>query len=71
MMAMIVFWMSMMMTQVMTMTMTMTPMTVSTSSLHGSHDREAKNDSHRPQQTRHAILAQLVPGQHLKEGDVE
>ena len=56
------------------MEMSMSPglaVTVAPRALHGSHESEASHDSEGPQQAGHAVLGQLVPGQHLEEGDVE
>merc|ERR1712123_160833 len=46
-------------------------MTMSSHSIQSCHDCEAKHDNQSPHYTRHAVLGQLVPGQHLKECDVE
>ena len=39
--------------------------------LHPGHQSEAGHDSQGPHQAGHPVLGQLVPGQHLEEGDVE
>ena len=39
--------------------------------LYPRHEGEADHDGESAEQARHAVLGQLVPGQHLEEGDVE
>ena len=51
---------------------TVTPgMTVSPGGLHPRHQSEAGHDGQGPHQAGHPVLGELVPGQHLEEGDVE
>ena len=44
---------------------------VAPGALHPGHQSEAGHDSQGPHQAGHPVLGQLVPGQHLEEGDVE
>merc|ERR1719266_492666 len=62
---------SVMMSHVMGVTMSPAVTVAMTSSLHPAHQREAEHDGQGPSQPGHPVLGELVPGEHLEEGDVE
>merc|ERR1711976_863008 len=66
--------MNIMVTYVMRMTMThvmAVTVTQTRSSLHSSHEGEAKDYSKSSGQPRHSILGEFIPGEDLEECDVE